>query len=270
MAHVELKRADSPAAAQPLRIIMAGKTGSGKSAQIWTLPGKKFVYCFDPNTMPTIHGCPDCDVVEFMPDALELDATLKGFNKGAKDDKIRTKREPTLYMRWIEHFNAFVDGELPYKLSDYNWLVFDSLTFIAKAVMDRQLFINGRYGAIEDLADYRVVGSKLTDVFSSISGLPINVFCTAHLTEYQDELTKRIVTQLFLPGKARNMLPLSHTEVWLAEAAEGHYFIRTMPDKRGLQDIRTSIKGLKEVEDVTIKDFSKAQKFGIGALISRR
>ncbi|HEY7507004.1 MAG TPA: AAA family ATPase [Nitrososphaera sp.] len=245
------------------RIMLVGPTGSGKTAQIWTLPGKKFAYVFDPNTMATLKGCPDCDVVELLPDILELDSTLKGFNKGAKSDAPASKKEPTLYLRWLAHFNAFVEGEI----KEYDWVIFDSLTFLAKSVMDRQLYINNRYGDIEDLGDYRVVGSKLSDVFNSISGLHTNIFATGHLTQYQDDKTKKIVTQIMLPGKARNMLPLSHTNVWEAYVEDGKYMIRTVPDSRGLQEIRSSIKGLKSDEDVTIKSFKNAQEYGIGKLL---
>jgi GTPase SAR1 family protein len=252
------------------RILLVGPTGAGKSTQIWTLPGKKFAYVFDPNTIPAIIGCPDLYYAEFLPEFTEMDATLKGFNKGARSDKPASIKEPTLYLRWIKHLNDFVATE---RYKAYDWLIFDSLTFLAKAVMDRQLYINNRYGDIEDLGDYRIVGSKISDVFGSIAGLDINILSTGHIASFQDEKTKKIITQLFLPGKARNMLPLSHTNIWLAMSEEGEkgqeYKIRTVPQSKGLQEIRSSIRGLKPVEDVTIKDFNNAGQYGIGALIQR-
>jgi GTPase SAR1 family protein len=250
------------------RILLVGATGSGKTSQIWTLPGRKLVYVFDPNTMQTLHGCPDCDIIEFLPDFLDMDATLKGFNKGAKSDKPSSDVEPLLYHRFVDNLNAIVEGDV-YK--EYDWLCFDSLTFVSKAVMDRQLYINNRYGGIEDIADYRVVGSKLADVFNSISGLSINTFATGHLSTFQDDKTKKISTQIWLPGKARNILPLTHTNVWLAQAGEapGTFEIQTTPEAKGLQEIRTSIKGLKPYEDVTIKDFSKAGSQGIGRILAK-
>jgi hypothetical protein len=250
------------------RIMLVGPTGAGKSAQIWTLPGRKFVYVFDPNTLATISGC-ECDFVRFLPEFTEMDATLKGFNKGAKSDKPAGKaKEPTLYMRWVDHINQFEGGKYYEK---YDWLVFDSMTFIAKALMDRQLYINNRYGDIEELGDYRVVGSKLADVFGTISSLPINIYSTGHIQTYEDDKTKKIVTQIMLPGKGRTMLPLSHTDTWEARAGEkaGTYEVKTVPESRGLQEIRSAMKGLKPVEDVTIRDFNKADQYGIGALIAR-
>ncbi len=250
------------------RVLLIGPTGSGKSAQIWTLKGKKFVYVFDPNTMPTLRGCPDTWFVEFYPEFADLDATLKGFNKGSKSDKPKKAKEPHLYMRFIDHLNDFVDSG---KYKNYDWLVFDSGTFVAKAIMDRQLYINGRYGDIEDLGDFRVVGSKMAEVWNSLAGLDINILTTGHLQVYEDDKTKKIVTQIYLPGKARNILPITHSNVWEAMAGEkaGTWEIKTVPEKRGLQEIRSSIKGLKPVEDVTIKDFRNATRYGIGALLER-
>lgn len=256
------------------RIMAVGPTGAGKSAQIWTLPGRKFVYVFDPNTLATISGCPDTDFVRFLPEFTDMDATLKGFNKNPvtgktyAGDRPRVPKEPKLYMRWVDHINAW---EASKAYEQYDWLVFDSMTFIAKALMDRQLFVNNRYGDIEELGDYRVVGSKLADVFGTISSLPINIYSTGHIQTYEDDKTKKIVTQIMLPGKGRTMLPLSHTDTWEARAGDkaGTWEVKTVPETRGLQEIRSAMRGLKPVEDVTIKDFRNATRYGIGALIER-
>lgn len=250
------------------RIILAGNTGTGKTTQILTLPGKKFVYIFDPNCLRSIRGH-DVDYEEFLPESTELDSTLKGFNKGARDDKPASEREPTLYLRWVEDLNK---REQDGKFKEYDWIIFDSLTFLAQSLMDRQLYINNRYGKVEDLGDYRVVGSKLSDVFRTITSLPVNIYATGHLTSYQDEKTKKTEVQLQLPGKARVMLPLVCTNIWLAMAPmgeEGKFQVQTRPDQRGLQTIRSTISGLKFQEDVTIADFTSPEDYGIGALLAR-
>lgn len=265
------------------RILAVGGTGTGKTTQLWTLPGKKFLYQFDPNTMASIKGLadqlkiepPDIEFEAFEPDILQLDSTLKGFRKDAKDDnpsmigRKKADAEPTVYLDFIEDINNKVDDGY---FKNFQWLCFDSLTFLNRATMARNLFINDHYGFIEDLADYRVVGSKIAELFTSIASLPINIYMTAHWQSYQDEKTKKIETKINAHGQSRTMLPLVFTEIFqtLREEYKGKtaYTIRTRPDPRGLQDLRTSILGLEELEDVTIEDFSRAQEYGIGAILT--
>jgi GTPase SAR1 family protein len=252
-------------------IVLVGPTGSGKTTQIWSLPGRKFAYIFDPNALTSLRGL-DLDYEEFLPDAVEMDATLKGFNKGAKSDKPSSSREPTVYNRWIEDLNAKFDSGF---FDDYDWLIIDSITLMSAAIMDRQMYINNRYGGIEDLGDYRIVGSKLAEVFRSLASMDINIFATGHITSFQDEKTKKIETLLDLPGKGRSRIPLLFANIWLAHGttdAKGNrlHEIQTAPEARGLQVIRSSIKGLDLREDVTIADFANPEASGIGAILKKR
>lgn len=265
------------------RILLVGPTGSGKSSQIWTLPGRKFAYIFDPNSMATLRGC-DLEYERFMPDVASMDATLKGFNidpvtkKPYRGDKpTKPPLEPKAWISWGEAFNKrYEEGYF----NQFDWLIFDSLTFVSKSIMDRQLFINKRYGDLEEMADYRIVGNKMADVFGTINTMDINILCTGHIDTYKDEDTQRIVTQLMLPGRARKMLPLQFTDIWLAKTKDSDkgvkYEIRTVPEQRGLQDIRSSIAGLAADEDVTIGDGKTAlrdvlspEKWGIGRIVAR-
>jgi GTPase SAR1 family protein len=270
LAKREVKQADDVDLSPFDRILVVGPTGSGKSALIRTLPGKKFVFVFDPNTMRTLAGTPNMAYVEFLPEFENLDTSLKGFNQGAKSDKHLGKKnvEPLLYEEWREYFNQWVSDK---EYEKYDWMCFDSFTFISRAMMERQLFINNRYGEVEDRADLKIVGAKISDVFSNINGLPINVFCTAHVSNYEDEKTKKVHTALYLPGRARTVLPLTFTNIWEAQAGDkpGEWEVKTLPERKGLQEIRTSLKNLKPVEDVTIRDFRKAEEYGVGALLKR-
>lgn len=250
------------------KILAVGDAGSGKSAQIATLPGKKFVYAFDPGTLPLLSVRKiDADVEEFLPDVGTVDFSLKGFNKGAKDDKPRKILEPTAYTAWETHFNKSVDSGL---LATYDWLVIDSLTLLTRAMMNRLLYLNNRYGDIEELSDYRVVGNKLSQVFTGVASMKTNLYVTGHIQTFQDETTKRITTQLGIPGAARSMLPKLFSNIWLLQATtdeKAAYTLLTRPETRGFQEIRTVIPDLPAKIDVTIKDWSKPEEYGIGALL---
>lgn len=251
------------------KILVVGAAGAGKSTQTWSLPGKKFAYFFDPNALLSVQGL-DIDYEEFLPDALELDATLKSFNKNSKpDDKPTSARIPTVYMNWVEDLNKKHEAGF---FKNYDWLVIDSLTLLSSAVMDRQMYLNNRFGGTEDIADYRIVGTKIADVFRSICSIPINLYCTGHINSFQDEKTKRIEQQLNLPGKSRRMLPLLFSNIWELRATQDEkasYVILTRPEPRGFQEIRTTIRGLPPIVDATIKDFAKAENYGIGSLLGK-
>lgn len=252
-------------------ILVVGPTGSGKTTLIRSLPGRKFVYVFDPNALASLQGA-DLDYELFLPDSLEIDATLKGFNKGSRSDNIAGSRiEPTTYNRWVEDLNARVEEDF---FKDYDWLCIDSGTFLLKTIMDRCLYINNRYGKVEELSDFRVVGSKMSDLFRPIAGLDINIYLTGHVKEFQDEITKKITTELALAGSAKLNIPMVMSNIWLARSAstdkELKFEIQTRAESRGLQTIRSSIPDLPAVVDVTIKDFTHAEDYGLGPILKAK
>lgn len=252
------------------KILALGDAGAGKSAQIATLPGKKLVYAFDPGTLTLLATRRiDADVEEFLPDIAGIDMTLKGFNKGSKSDAPKRRvTEPRAYLDWEAKFNAAFDSG---ELEQYDWIVFDSLTLFVKALMNRMLFLNNRFGDIEELSDYRVVGSKLSSIFTAIASMKKNLYVTGHLTTFQDEVTKRVTTQIGIPGAARDMLPKLFSNIWLLSASTDEktgYTLRTRPEPRGFQAIRTVIPNLPDVVDINIKDWTRPENFGIGALVT--
>ena len=262
-----MPNAKSATARTKQNILLVGEAGAGKSTQIWTLPGKKFAYFFDSNAIASVQGC-DLEYEEFLPDILELDSTIKGFNKGSRSDQPSSKREPTTYIKWGEDLNERAESGF---FKDYDWLILDSLTSLQKACFDRNAWINGRYGKVEELSDYRVVGAKLSDIIRSICALPCNILMIGHLKEFQDEVSKKITTEANLAGSAKSNVMIPMTNVWLAssqgDGEKAKFVIQTRPGKRGLKTIRSSLKGLEFEEDVTIGDFSNAEAYGIGKLL---
>lgn len=253
------------------RIFVAARTGRGKTAQGLTLPGKKFCYVFDQNALPTLRGH-DIDYITFLPDHDELEMRLRGFNKdsagGHKSDRGTKQPSPQLYLSWVEDFNARHDAGF---FAAYDWCIFDSLTLLVESMFERQLFLDGKAGEPPAEGDYRVVGLAVARIVASLSNMGCNVYMTGHINEYENDLTKRVTTQLYLPGSARMRVPFSFTQCWQLDQLESkrEFRLRTIPDPRGLQDIRTSIPGLKEWEDVTIADFRHPEQYGIGKILRK-
>lgn len=258
-------------------IFMLGTTGSGKSSQIVSLPGKKFAYIWEPNALETLRGYPNLDYLEFLPEDGELDLRLKGFNSDSKSDRPKSDQagatEPKLFNRWLDDYSARRKSGF---FLGYDWLITDSYTYMVAAMMERQMYLDKRNGEPPDKGDYRVVGDALRRIMLSQQAIGVNIFITGHLSIYKDEKTSVITTQANLPGQARTMIPLGCTNIWLAEhngEASKNFTIRTKPDPRGLREIRTTIPNLKEIEDVTLTvdakgRFTKPEQEGIGKLLA--
>ncbi len=257
-------------AEQPIyqNILVVGPTGAGKTTQIRTLSGKVFAFLFDPNALASLQGA-DVEYEEWLPEATEIDTTIKGFNKGSKSDRPSSAKEPRLYIDFVE--SATKKAEEGF-FDAYDWICLDSMTFLQKAMFDRNAYINNRYGKVEELSDYRIVGSKLSDLFRSFTSERKNIYVTGHITSWQDETTKKLSTELQVAGSAKTMIPLLFTNIWLARAAstekEKKYEIQTRPETRGLQCIRSQVANLDMYEDVTIQDFDNPNKYGIGKILN--
>lgn len=249
-------------------ILVVGEAGSGKSTLIRSLSGKKFVYIFDPNGLRSLQGA-DVDFEEWLPDSLELDTTIKKFNRdGRPDDRPASKREPRVYVDWCNDIAKKAEDKF---FEPYDWVCFDSITLLQKACFDRQTWINNRYGKPEEMADYRIVGSKMSDLIRAATSEKINTYFTGHIDVWQDELSKKITTQLALSASAKKQIPLVMSNIWLAECKstekEIKYTVQTRPADRGLQTIRSAKRGLDMYEDVTIRDFNNPEQSGVSKLI---
>jgi len=250
------------------RILALGPPGAGKTFQIRSLPGRKFVYFFDPSGKRSIIGA-DIDYEEFLPDVTETDWTLKGFNKGALSDKPKIKKEPSVYKRWEDDVNARYDSGF---FLNYDWVIIDSLTLLSRALMNRVLYLNGRYGDVEDLSDYRVVGNKLSDILVPLTSMPVSLYMTAHTVDRQNDLTKRITTEIDLPGAARAILPKLCSNIWELRSTtdtQQKYTLLTRSEPRGYAGLRTTIQGLEPLIDITIKDRVRPELSGIGAVLTK-
>lgn len=259
------------------RILALGDIGSGKTTQFLTLPGKKFLYVFDPNALATIAGW-DVDYETYLPKISETDfypTSIRKSGKQFKDTKISF--EPTAYLRWAEDINKKMDEGF---FDDYDVIGLDGLTMFSAAAMDRILFLQNKIDRDDERTDYRIAGDKISNAIRAMTEIQKTFYCTAHIELFQDDKTKRVYKRIMLPGGARPRVPTLFTNVFvltggLDEDENYKYTIRTKPDREN-PIARTSIHELDIEEDVSIpkevlvkKDSKEITKYGIGGLLER-
>jgi AAA domain len=244
-----------------MKILALGLTGAGKTTQFLTLPGRKFIYIFDPNAILTLQGF-DVDYEEFLPDNINLD--VKSLSKDKKPIPVMKGYSADVYSKWELDFEGKMRSGF---FNDYDWLGFDSFTTLSSMVMDSILKINGRPDSWPGQDDYGPQMLTLTNIFRQTTSLGIGVYATAHIESRQDKVTKKVSTQPMMTGRLANSLPLLFSEIFLLEVHDGVRTAQTQQDN-DFKTVRTSMRGLDIYENVDI-DFSKEPVGqGIGGLIN--
>lgn len=247
------------------RILMLGYTGNGKSTQILTLPGKKYVYIFDPNALNALQGH-DVDYDIYMP--APVGAAVKSLKSATGGDKSAASSSD-IYQKFEQEFNERITSGF---FDQYDWICFDSATNLLDLIMDRVLTINGRYGTWPHEDDYGPQMIAFTNLCRTITGMGKSIFMTGHLETKKDKLTQRVGTQPMMTGRLIVKIPLLFSEIFIAStdidaAGKPSYKIQTTPDSE-MRTVRTSIKGLEPFEPVII-DFSKELiGQGIGGILN--
>jgi AAA domain len=247
------------------RFLLLGDTGSGKTTQILTLPGKKFMYLFDSNAILSLQGF-DVDYEEFLPDNLNL--SVRSLAKAAGGDKVTNYKNET-YREWEEDFenrikNGFFD--------DYDVIGLDSMTTFLDLIMDRVLTINGRAGTVPQQDDYGPQMLTFNNVCRTLVSMGKTVFMTGHMETKQDEATKRIFRTPMITGRLKIKIPLLFSDIFVCEAEnDGNgnvkHKIQTVPD-RMTTCVRTAFRDLNGFEDVTINWDKDPIGQGIGRFLS--
>lgn len=247
--------------ADHLTFLLVGGPGEGKTSQFRTLPGKGFVYIFDPNALASLEGM-DVDYEQFSPDLLDIN--VKPLSSKAKQDNVIRGAEPRAYVEWEEHFDQFIEKEM----HQYDWIGFDSYTTFGDMVMDRVMWLNGRAGKMPEQDDWAAQMTTIQQVSRVISSRSKLWVATAHLELKKDLLSGIINYQPYLTGRLRIRLPLLFSNIYRCENDRGQYFFHTVNDKSH-KYIRSSIKELPPEIDVTIpKDgWNKPGEYGLGRIL---
>jgi hypothetical protein len=234
------------------RILALGDTGSGKTTQILTLPGKKFAYLFDSNAILSLQGH-DIDYEEHLPDIVSAAATSLTKGKGDQRSSVASDVYLQFEREWDDRLKSgFFD--------QYDWICFDSATTLLDLLMDRVLTINGRFGQWPGQDDWGPQMVAFTNLVRSANSIGKGVFMTGHLEAEKDKTTNLVAMSPMLTGKLKKRVPLLFSDIFYFDATtdkEGvpKFQIQTMPSGIN-KTIRTSMKGLSLFEDVTI-DFTK-------------
>jgi hypothetical protein len=252
----------------PHKFLVLGPTGSGKTTQFLTLPGKKFTYLFDPNARLSLRGH-DVDFEEFLPDRINLRVgSLKSKEKGGKADST-TSHSSTMYVEWEKDFDKRMQEGF---FEQYDWLGMDSCTTFLDLIMDRILTLNGRYGQWPHQDDWGPQMIAFKNTVRAWTSMGKGIFFTGHLETKQDELTKRIWEKPMMTGRLRDQIPLLFSDIFALETDQDKdgkplYLMNTV-NNRNQQFIRTSMRGLNPKEDVTIEWDKPVDGQGLGGLVN--
>jgi hypothetical protein len=168
-----------------LKVLTYGKSGTGKTFSLDTLPKPTFIYSFDPGGLTSLRDCQDIEYYE---------------PKDFKD------------------FEKHLEKEI--KLSDYQSLAIDSLTTLAEIVMCYCQNISGKSISkivkIPTQNDWMTQMALVSQVLDHIFNMPLHTVVTAHEELLKDELSGRIMGVPLITGKLKFKIPLYFSEVYHA------------------------------------------------------
>lgn len=246
------------------RILILGDTGAGKTTQFLTFPGKKYAHLFDPNALLSLRGY-DVDYDEYLPSPVR--AAVQSLSKDKGGDAGSRKGTSDVYKDFEDTFNQRLkDGFF----DQYDWISFDSATTILDLMMDRVLSINGRLGQWPLQDDWGPQMMAFTNLCRTLTAMGKNIFFTGHMQDRKNKVGT-VARAPMMTGQLAAKIPLLFTDVFGADsdtdaAGKVNYQLHTVRD-REFTVVRTSIKGLEPIEDITI-DFTKDPVGqGIGGII---
>jgi len=249
------------------KFLLVGSTGCGKTAQIATLPGRTFAYLFDPSALATLRGF-DIEYEAFGPTKVRLAA--QSLSKGKQDSPQGKEDASEVYRLWETDFEDKVKSKFWDTIDN---VAFDSFTTFSDIVMDRILYLNGRSGHFPQQDDWTAQMQAITNVVRTLVGMNKVLLFTAHDEFKQDEVSTRMQNVIILTGKLRTKIPLLFSEIYHMECKSTpekiEYVAQTRPDRMN-PAVRCTIRDLAMFHDMTIRDWTKPQEYGIGNLLKTK
>lgn len=198
------------------RILLVGGIGTGKTTLLGTIPGKTFIYAFDPAFEDAIEDrFPNVSYELFLPGVLDLG--VKPLASKTKKDQA-SPQTPTVYPRWVKHFEEASRSGF---FDQFDTIGIDSCTTFLSAIMDRVQFLNGRLGKHPEQADYSVQMHTFLSAWRTLTGIEgKNIVGTAHEYKSVDLITKESSFDLLLTGRLRITLPILFSDVLLCKSQQ--------------------------------------------------
>lgn len=256
---------------QAEKILMTGDLGVGKTTQILTLPGKKFLYIFDPSGFSAIQGH-DIEFEEYLQHKLNI--TVKPIPKGGgmpTDIKTGPDRLAALaFAKWEAHFMESLDNGF---FDQFDVIGLDSITTLSDIAMDDILARLGLSGYPPELAHYNVLKTQISRILRSFCALEKTLLVTAHTIYRQNDTSMKMMNEILITGDLQVRGPLLFSSVLRADyevKSDGtkKFTVQSVKDKYNA-NLKSSIPGISGIQDVTIGDFKNPEAFGLGALIKK-
>lgn len=229
-------------ALDPVRLFLYGVTGSAKT----TLVGMLTRYAKE-------EFCP-LYVFDFDLRLGSLRATLSKEEMSLIDhDPYRDLKLQGEALTLAEVKLRELEAVVSRKECKYKTIVFDSATFLTKAVMNRVLFMDsGKPSTTQPtLPHYMALMMNMEEVVVKAIATGLHVIFTAHEDSAKDEVTGRVFKGVDLTGKSANKIPGYFNEFWHAEVrptpgGDPEYVVRTRSDS--IYAARTAYRTLLTVE----------------------
>lgn len=248
------------------RFLIYGCGGSGKTTLLRTIPGKKFIYMFDPAGLNSLRSTDDFWVEEFTPGIVPMSVVTL---KGTRDTGVKYTPAET-YLDFEKDFEKRLSDGF-FEKEGFTTIIFDSLTTLSDLIMDRILEINNRAGKNPELSDYGVQALVISRIVRSATSTNCVVVFTGHEKASQDKLLRTVANQILVPGQLVSKLPLLFSDIYHTTVQrEGNivkYLMETVPDQM-FPTARCSFQKATPVIDVTLpKDCPDPTIYGLGKLL---
>jgi GTPase SAR1 family protein len=265
------------------KILLFGTSGAGKTTLYRTIPGRKFVYMFDPAGLNSIMPEDDIFYEKFLVEDMSLAiSTLKG----VKDSKAFNADEMDVYTKWENDFQTRCDKnfwsdpevEIDGCKGGFDVIIFDSLTTLSDLVFDRILQINMRAGKTPEISDYGILAGTLARIVRKSTATGKTIVWTAHEQANQDKLMRTISMDIMVTGQLKSKLPLLFSDIYHCTAnmdektQKPAFKICTTPeDLYKISRASTAMRdaGLGLYQDVTLQKGRKADEQGLAPFINK-